>query len=255
MLPSLGQLNADLLTVYYGSEPAPSRQVSSMLRQSTALLKRARRDAQDVANQERVRADEAEMVARAGVAKHIAKHTQEANTMCTGPCVHIPPRYIQDVTEAATQLPHDRVKAIGALTSLLINMPSGTELDPVLCQSTGLVCEVMDFDRPVTHTSRKMKRAERIVQEAEHTHSLAKLVANSQVRELEAGCRTPMVSTDLRVRESSREAVRDFFAEHSLGTPPDTDNIRVAINHVGSHMAPRVRDTVTTDLWSRWLNF
>jgi len=260
MLPALGQLNSDLLTAYYADKPASSKHVSNMLKHAQSLHRRARSDLKSARAQEQLRDEEVAFVHQANVAKHISDHTVHANTMCTGPCVHIPRQHVQAVARASAQLETDRVRAVRDLTHLLMDMPRGSGLDPTLCRSTGLVCAVLGFDHPEPPpVSSRLKRASMILKEAETTSSFATTVANSQVRELEA-CSRYLTRLDLTgggdelPLTSTNESVRDFFNANHLGVPPDTDSIRIAIHHVGSQIAPRSRQVVTTDLWSRWLN-
>lgn len=259
MLPALGQLNSDLLTAYYAETPARSKNVANMLKHAHSLHRRAGRDVKSAREQEQLRHDDSNLIHRASAAKHISDHTAHTNTMCAGPCARIPRRYIQPVVRARAHFETDRVRAVGELTQLFMDMPKGSFLDPTLCRSTGLACAVLGFDRPDPHPdSTRLKRASMIFKEAETTRELAATVANSQVRELEAGSRQltrlDLSGGDMVARTSSRDSVREFFETNHLGAPPDTDSIRIAIDQVGSRIAPRSRQVVTTDLWSRWVN-
>jgi hypothetical protein len=107
-----------------------------------------------------------------------------------------------------------------------------------------------------TATPNREKLAGQILSEAKYTRGLANMVSTSRVRELEAddsqfsrldlagGAQVPVADT---------RSVKQFFRDHQLGTPPDTGDIRIALDHVVAGVAPRSRKHVGRDLWARWL--
>lgn len=260
MLSALGKLNSELLTMYYGDEPTPPQRVAACLREANLLLRQAHANLHVAIGQDLHATEEAGLANTAATGRHVARHTIQPNSMCTGPCVHIPRHSVQAIRRAAEGLHGpDRAAAINRLAAAL--QVTGSQTDPRLC-SIGIPCAAARFQESndVANLEQRVasreKIATQILKEAKYTRHLANMVAKSRVRELEAEDST-FQRIDLAgggVRLSDRDSVKHFFREHQLGPPPDTGDIRVALNDVLSSIRPHARTRVKTDLWSRWLN-
>ena len=252
MLSALGRLNSDLLAVYYGDEPTSPHRISSMLRESGVLLRRAHINLNTAVGQDRHEMEETQMSDVAARCRHVARHTMQPNSMCTGPCVHIPRSSVKTIRKVVEGLyGPDRTSAVKQLAHEL--QVRGNPTDPRLC-STGIPCAAAMF----THSGRTPSRekvAAQVLKEAKYTHDLANMVSRSRVRELEAED-SQFNRIDLSgggVRVSDRDTVRTFFREHQLGPAPDTGDIRIALDTVVANIAPRARRKVGRDLWARWI--
>jgi hypothetical protein len=262
MLSALGKLNADLLTMYYGDEPVSAERVSKTLREANMLWRRAHANLTTAINQDRHDAEEGEMSNMAAMSRHVARHTIEPNSLCTGPCITVPRQSIHPIQQAAQGLyGPNRTHAVKQLTSELAELtssPTGLRL----C-STGIPCVAARFDRSndvvnlrETKKPNREKVATQIFKEAVHVRKLANMVATSRVRELEAGdshFSRIELSGGGTPRVSNHDSVKQFFRQHQLGEAPDTGDIRVALNHLTDTIAPHSRQRVKIDLWSRWI--
>ena len=88
MLSSLGKLNSELLTAYYGSNTPSTRHIEHLLKTAQSLYKKAKKDAHQAVNQDRFDEEEHGLAKQAVWARHVGKHTTAPNTLCAGPCVH-----------------------------------------------------------------------------------------------------------------------------------------------------------------------
>lgn len=261
MLSAVGRLNSELLTMYYGNEPTSSKKISDSLREANMLFRRAHSNLIVATGQDRHDAEEAEMSDMAAMSRHVSRHTLQPNSMCAGPCVHIPRGSVRPIREAVDGLyGPDRPAAVKRLTAELARR--GRSTDPRLC-STGIPCAAARFEKSNdvanlrdVATPNREKLAAQIFKEATYTRKLANMVSTSRVRELEAGD-AHFSRMDLsgggQERVSDRDSVHQFFREHQLGAAPDTGNIRVALDHVVDTIAPHARKNVKIDLWSRWM--
>jgi hypothetical protein len=267
MLSSLGKLNSELLTAYYGPSAPSTRHVEHMLKSAQSLYKKAQRDAHQAVNQDRFDEEEHGLTHQAVWARHVAKHTFVPNTLCSGPCVHLTHQDINSILPLLEDIGSEkhRPRAVNQLASRLASMtPTSNPLNPRMCEKTGVPCVVFRVDRNRDSDAiespppQRSPAALQVLKEAKHTLEFAKLVASSQVRELDAGERKfERMEIDLKGggrREANPEAIRDFFKMNQLGDVPDTGDIRVALDSVTSQIAPRARDSVKIDLWSKWMH-
>jgi hypothetical protein len=262
MLSSLGRLNADLLTMYYGHEPVPAPRVAAALREANALYRTAARNHQVASGQDRYDAEEHTMTDMAARSRHVARHTQQPNSMCVGPCVHIPRSAVKPIQQAAQGLyGSDRTGAVKRLTRQLAKLQPARDTEPRLC-STGVPCAAARFERSndlanLRTPPNRQKLAAQVMKEATYTRKLANMMVTSRVRELEADD-SQYLRLDLSggggVPESNQDNIRAFFRQHQLGDPPDTGDVRVALNHVVARIAPHAQKHVRRDLWARWMN-
>ena len=253
MLASIGKLNAELLSAHFGASTPSYQHASGLIKQASVLYAQA---------QERVAAAQSEDASklesrRAVATHHVARHTRQADTMCAQvECVHLSESDVARFQQVVQRLHGpDRVASIKELVELLGSTHFTTDVhNPRLCERTGLACVVATppaLDEDIA--SGEEIRAREILGEAKHAKTFARVVGLSVVRELEAKAwRDRRVGGG--VRRHQRPSVCNFFTKHGLGTPPDTDDIRVAINHVvDTTVAPRAREVVSIDLWSKWV--
>ena len=265
-MPALGRLNAKLRSVHYAENPPPEREVSGLVKEARALYLQAALDARTAENQDRLDLDNTRLSRIAAYSRHVAKHTMTPNTMCPGPCVHVPRATVPELLRELTDIHGpNRTDAVKKLSSTLSSITADTPPSaPRLCESTGIPCVAARFDQSndvrnlVVDSNVRSKLAAQILKEATHTRDFAMQVGASRVRELEAdSAYHDRLDLDLsgggEPRVSTHETVRAFFRQHQLGQAPDTGDIRVALNHVTNVLAPRVKTHVTTDLWSRWM--
>ena len=266
LLPSLGKLNADLLTAYYGDSTPSTRHIEHMLKTAQSLYGRARHDAYQASNQDRFEDEERNLEREAVWSRHVAKHTTTPNTICTGPCVHMTRADLHSIRNLTGQLQGDsRPTAVKQLASRLANItPSNNKLNPRMCEHTGIPCRAAHVERSrdsdnISAPKKRTHSSQQILREARHTLDFAKLVASSQVRELDATERNvERMDMDMsgggQPRQSTPDTIRNFFKVNQLGGPPDTGDIRVALDSLTHRIAPRARDTVKIDMWARWMN-
>jgi len=257
MLASIGKLNAELLSAHYSDTTPSYKHVSDLLKQASVLHKAAQgrvtaavRSGEDGAQESR----------RAITAHHVARHTMTPDTMCAQlQCVHVTHQDLPRIQQVVDQLHgSDRVHAIKQLVELVMHTQFSTDVhNPRLCEHTGVACVVATPPVfPESVAGRDELRAREVLAEATHTKTFARVVGLSVVRELEAETyrRNTRLGNKKKKKETGERTVQAFFITHGLGTPPDTDNIRVAINHVvNATVAPRARKAISIDLWSKWV--
>jgi hypothetical protein len=236
-----------------------------MLKTARALHTRARADAYTATNQDRFNTDEFTLSKEAILARHVSKHTSSPNSLCMGPCVHTTREFLESIQPDIARLyGPDRQEAIQHLASKLDTMPrTDNNLDPRLCEGTQMACVVARFQgsndyKNLRETPSRGDMAQQVLKEAKYTLDLAKMVAASHVRELEAG-EHQFERLDIElggggVPTPSKDSIQDFFRVNQLGQAPDTGDIRVALDFVTGGVAPRARTAIRTDLWSRWLH-
>lgn len=267
MLSSLGKLNSELLTAYYGTTTPSTRHIEHLLKTAQSLYKRAQRDAHQAVNQDRFDEEEHGLTKQAVWARHVGKHTTIPNTICAGPCVHLSHQDLNSLLPILEDLHSDkhRPRAVNQLASQLASMsPTSNPLNPRVCEKTGIPCVVFRVDRNRDSDAiespppKRSPMALQVLKEAKHTLDFAKLVASSQVRELDANERKfERMEFDLKgggIPESNPDSIRNFFKLNQLGSVPDTGDIRVALDSVTGQIAPRAQNLVRTDLWSKWMN-
>lgn len=265
MLSSLANLNSQLLSTYYSPDSTNVAEVQQMLRNANALHARAQLDVHTAVNQDRFSGSEDKLTQEAIMGRHVSKHTSTPNSLCMGPCVHTTREFMDSIRDDLQELHgKNRIHAIENMVRKMEYMPrTANESDPRLCEGTQVACVMADFEKSNDYKNlnkqpQRAKTAEQVLKEAQHTLDMAKMVATSHVRELEAGAiHTVRLDTELSgggVPTPSRESIRDFFHTNQLGQIPDTADIRVAIDFVTKKVAPRSRVSVRNDIWARWLH-
>lgn len=260
ILSSLGNLNSELLSAHYGDTTPTVQHVQRMLKNARALHQRAQNDHNMATKQDRFNQEERNLSNHATLARHIAKHTMLPNSICTGPCLHVNKK-LHDAIQPDLNEIHgpNRKHAVNSLATKLENLSHSTSSpsDPRLCEGTQISCIVGRFqdsyDYTHTPSTTRGEMTKQVLQEAQYTLKMATEIANSQIRELEAG-ETQFELGGGGVPNQSIESISDFFRVHQLGRPPNTENFRIALDSVLISVAPRAKTAVKNNLWGKFLS-
>ena len=270
MLSALGELNAEILSAHYGGTAPHPAATSNMVRRANALNRRAHGELRVAQDQLRAIDEDVGLARRAAITRHVARRTAHKNTMCVGPCAHVPRATVKQIRAVVPDLHGPgRVDAVARLADTLTDMPDTastlTHDNPRLCVATGVPCAAAQFDsssdykyaegskKVVDDAKRRVHMMDEMCREARHSLDLARSVGQSQVREMEVG-HISLNGGGTAPAETPANIAR-FFHAFSLGDVPRTWDIRVALNSVSSRFAPRARDAVLADLQTRWAQF
>ena len=274
MLSSLGQLNSEILSAHYSTSMPHPRTMSNMNRRAAALKRGASMNVRIAREQKDALVEEVGVTFDAATQRHVARHTAQKNTLCVGPCVHVPRPLVEPIQKVAARL-HGRHRpaAVRDLATLLRDLPAPggvlTRDDPRLCVATGVSCAAVRFDTSgdvrsakrmmdrVEEAHKRVRHAEEVFREACYTAEMARNAGISQVRELEVGLSGLRLNGGGNPPASTPSNLARFFATYSLGTLPPNANadMRTALDEASKRFAPRARERVVTDLWTRWTNF
>lgn len=257
MLARLGQLNSQLLVSHYAPTPSTHHQVGTLVRHADALHSAAATTVRDARSRGRVEREHAAESERAALARHIATHTLDSNALCAhGTCLHAPVHVVDQLVGAARGLHGSgRVGAIRRLTRVIPRVRALLGTDPTtprICTATGIPCVVLDMlDGPEDSSSpdERERAALDVLSETKLTRRYAHLVARSASLEHNAG-RGVRAPGDVR---GGRVAVSKFFAAHGLPAHRGGESIREAIEGALDDVAPRARERIRLDMWSRWV--
>ena len=269
MLSALGQLNSEILTSHYGSTMPHPSVVSNTVRRAAALKRRAISNLHIARGQQHAIEEEVGVTQEAASMRHVSRQTAHNNTICVGPCARVPRSKVREIQTVAKRVKStDRVVAVRDLTEILKDLPAPTPWtrdNPRLCVATGVHCAAAHFAQSgdvryavsacerIKEAQQRVRLAEEVYREAVYTTDFARSVGNAQVREMEVGHFQPSLKGGAdKVKLSTRPNIEKFFSMYSLGEVPDTDDIQIALDIASKRFAPRSRERVVRDLWSRW---